>query len=164
MNRLCLLVAIASMCASRVNAGRAAVRIDVRNTASSVIDSSDPDYLTIAVRFEGVLPGARGAGLMLSATPVFLASGEILEPQGWATMYSSSWYDTGEIAYQTCQPLKEGEDFIFPEIDANAVLKKSDKRSKVIVRFHLVAACRSGKRIITIPLITNSIEIPVPPR
>lgn len=141
------------------------IAIGVRDVTTTIGDASDPEYLILFVRFDAILRNRTSVDLHLAPEPVFLTQVDRFRgPQGWEVMLTSSWYDTGDVKYKTCRLVRPGETFDFPHVQTNATLKKVDKeaRSRVVVRFHLQAACKEGAKTFIQPLVTGPVELKMP--
>ena len=82
----------------------------------------------------------------------------------WELLLLSSWYLTDDTKIEKCETVEPGHDFDFPKILADATLKKADAKpgSRVVLRFHLDAACRERSEVVFQRLVTGPVNVEVP--
>lgn len=148
----------------RLNAADpAAVVASAHNVSVTRTQTSDSDYVSLAIVFDATVKGPEGSGLRLATEPVVYTRVEQLMGEAWTTVLEPMRVATTPARYRKCQVVKSGELFEFPRVRTDAVLKKASEGSRVVLRFWLAAACLAddghlvNQRLVTAPL---NVDVP----
>lgn len=130
------------------------MQAEVERGAATIYHMDDPDLTGIKIKFGIRVTNRSGVPINLpkpgtgdDGTDLFtVVEFDVKQPDGkWAHLIQSSWYDTGNIKYQSCRPLLPGSVEEFRDLAYVFALLKRQVASlgnKPTLRFTVMFYCR----------------------
>jgi hypothetical protein len=163
---VCLTACVLTVLLSALGAADSPVpTLDAQNIKAHITGATNRGFLMLEGDFSATLDNRTGVEMLVAQDPIFLTSAyRLVAPGRWQLLQTSSYYPTPDTKMEACQTVKPGQEFAFRSVPAMAVLKKSDikRGERIVLRFHLDAACRHGSEVLFQPLVTAPIEVEVP--
>jgi hypothetical protein len=138
-------------------------------TSSGWIGSAE--FVRIVFQFGATLRNSGPGVIPVGAEPLTSGGAEIRDkagvwkPQSGGLLVEVLDGNDPRPKHKTCTVVQAGDSFEFPEVSTNLVLKKQEypPSTPIVLRFHLYSLCMQGDKLHWQHLVTEPMEVKVPP-
>lgn len=178
---IALLVAVSSL---DLAAAGGRIEAVVKPTSVDAANSGDPDVVIFTVKFDLIVKNGSTTptdlpkpGPDTDVTRITLLAVQSLRADGgWANVVQSSFYDTGNLKYDSCVSLQPSATLQLPAVEGRVVLLRkrlTDLGNHPTLRFNIMTLCKQpngssglgiskGFNLLSTQFMTESFDIQLP--